>query len=91
MSKQLRIQLDPINHQCFSRSEAREILADTDGFDELVFDFDCIDAVGQAFADEIYRVFHNKYPKIEIQEENMNDAVRFMIDRAKNEAKRNQN
>jgi hypothetical protein len=44
--------------------------------------------IGQAFGDEIYRVFHNKYPEIELHEENMNEAVKFMIDRAKTEAKR---
>jgi hypothetical protein len=43
--------------------------------------------VGQAFADEIYRVFQNKYPDIKIENEFMNEAVAFMVERAKNEAK----
>jgi len=44
--------------------------------------------VGQAFADEIYRVFQNKHPNIVIQEENMSEGVKFMVERAKNEAKK---
>ena len=44
--------------------------------------------VGQAFADEIYRVFHSKYPEIKLEEANMNEGVKFMIERAKTEASR---
>jgi len=44
--------------------------------------------IGQAFADEIYRVFHNKYPEIKIEEINMNETVKFMVERSKTEALR---
>ena len=37
--------------------------------------------VGQAFADEIFRVFKNKHPEISIDPVNMQEAVRFMIGR----------
>jgi len=56
-------------------------------FKVIVFDFDKVPVVGQAFADEIYRVFHNKYPAIRLQEINMNEGVKFMVGRAINEAK----
>ena len=39
--------------------------------------------IGQAFADEIFRVFKNKYPNIKIELINTNDAVKFMIERVK--------
>ena len=37
--------------------------------------------IGQAFADEIFRVFSQNYPKIKIQAIKTNEAVQFMIDR----------
>ncbi len=46
--------------------------------------------VGQAFADEIFRVFHNKYPGIRLQAVNMNEAVKFMVDRVEGNNPRNQ-
>jgi hypothetical protein len=52
-----------------------------------MLDFEHVPTVGQAFADEIFRVFKNKHPKIQIDIENTNEAVRFMAERARNEAK----
>lgn len=72
-----------------SRSQARRILSGLEKFKVILLDFDKVPVVGQAFADEIYRVFQNVHPDIVIQEENMSEGVRFMIERAKNEAKKN--
>lgn len=69
-----------------SRSQARRILSGLEKFKIIMLDFENVPIVGQAFADEIFRVFHNKYPNIKIEEENMSEGVRFMIERAKNEA-----
>ncbi|OGZ05831.1 MAG: hypothetical protein A2845_03435 [Candidatus Lloydbacteria bacterium RIFCSPHIGHO2_01_FULL_49_22] len=71
-----------------SRSQARRILSGLEKFKVIVFDFDKVSVVGQAFADEIYRVFARKYPHITLQEVNMFPGVRFMVERAKNEAKK---
>ncbi|MEK7607935.1 MAG: DUF4325 domain-containing protein [Patescibacteria group bacterium] len=71
-----------------SRSQARRILHGLEKFRIILFDFDKVPAIGQAFADEVYRVFHNKHPNIEIQEVNINEVVKFMIERAKNDATR---
>ena len=49
-------------------------------------DYDRVPTIGQAFADEIYRVFKDKRPNIKIQNINMNEAVKFMVERSKNEA-----
>ena len=70
-----------------SRSQARRVLSDLEKFKVIVFDYNKVPVVGQAFADEIYRVFSHKHPKIRIEEINMNDGVKFMVERAKNEAK----
>ena len=64
-----------------SRSQARRILHGLNKFDSIILDFDKVPMVGQAFADEIFRVFKEKHPHIEIQSVNMNDAVKFMIER----------
>jgi hypothetical protein len=37
--------------------------------------------VGQAFADEVFRVFKIKHPEIIITPINMNEGVEFMINR----------
>ncbi|MFH0821015.1 MAG: DUF4325 domain-containing protein [Candidatus Peregrinibacteria bacterium] len=66
-----------------SRSQARRILAGLEKFKLIVLDFDKIPTVGQAFADEIFRVFKNKHPTIKIQPIHMNEAVRFMIGRVR--------
>ena len=72
-----------------SRSQARRVLSGLDKFKVIVFDFNKVPLVGQAFADEIFRVFHNKYPEIRLEATNMNQGVKFMIERAKNEAAAN--
>ncbi|MFH0770335.1 MAG: DUF4325 domain-containing protein [Candidatus Peregrinibacteria bacterium] len=64
-----------------SRSQARRVLAGLEKFKSIVLDFDRVPNVGQAFADEIFRVFQNKYPNIRIIPINMNEAVRFMVER----------
>lgn len=68
--------------------EARRILSGLEKFRVILFDYDKVPMVGQAFADEIYRVFHNKYPEIKIEEINMNDTVKFMVERTKTESLR---
>jgi len=64
-----------------SRSQARRILSGLDKFKLIVLDFDRVPTVGQAFADEIFRVFKNAHPDISIQPINMNESVKFMIER----------
>lgn len=66
-----------------SRSQARRILAGLDKFREIVFDFKRVPTIGQAFADEIFRVFHNKHPHIKLKVINTIEPVQYMIDRAK--------
>lgn len=71
-----------------SRSQARRILAGLEKFKVILFDFNKVPLVGQAFADEIFRVFHNRHPNIRLETENMNEGVRFMVERSKNEAEK---
>ncbi|MBU4502425.1 MAG: DUF4325 domain-containing protein [Nanoarchaeota archaeon] len=64
-----------------SRSQARRVLVGLEKFKKVVLDFDRVPAVGQAFVDEVFRVFIQKHPKIELKPINTNEAVKFMIRR----------
>lgn len=54
------------NEQLVSRSQARRILARFENFDEVMLDFKDIETIGQAFADEIFRVFQREHPETRI-------------------------
>lgn len=62
-----------------SRSEAKKILAGAANFKSIVVDFRDVEAIGQGFADEMFRVFPSQYPGIEIEVINANDFVQRMI------------
>lgn len=83
---EIRVKLYAMVGVHISRSQARRILQGLDKFKTVIFDYDQVPMVGQAFADEIYRVFHARYPKIMLQDVHANEAVQFMINRAKTEA-----
>jgi len=67
-----------------SRSQARRVLSGLELFLEVNLDFKDIEYIGQAFADEIFRVFPNMHPGITISAINTNDDVQSMINRAIN-------
>ena len=83
---EIRIKLYTMAGIYISRSQARRVLAGLEKFKVIVFDFDKVSVVGQAFADEIFRVFRHKYPDIRLETENMNESVNFMVERARSEA-----
>ena len=85
---EIRVNLYTAGGVNISRSQARRILHGLEKFRIILFDFDKVPMIGQAFADEIYRVFCNKHPNIQLQEVNMNEAVKFMIERSKTDASR---
>ena len=64
-----------------SRSQARRLLARVNRFKQVVFDFAWIDTIGQAFADEIFRVYANENPSIQLSHLNANEKVLGMINR----------
>jgi len=65
-----------------SRSQAKRVLSRVELFRTVVFDFSEVDSIGQAFADEIFRVFAKAHPRIDLQVIHANAAVRKMISRA---------
>jgi anti-sigma regulatory factor (Ser/Thr protein kinase) len=64
-----------------SRSQAKRLLARFEKFREVVLDFAGVETIGQAFADEIFRVFQQKNPHIHIMFINANEEVKKNIAR----------
>jgi anti-sigma regulatory factor (Ser/Thr protein kinase) len=72
-----------------SRSQARRLVTRLDLFDEVILDFTGVKEIGQAFADEVFRVFASEHPNLCIGLAGANEAVTMMVNRAL-EAKREQ-
>jgi hypothetical protein len=72
--------------QLVSRSQAKRILARVTDFEEAVLDFTGVPEIGQAFADEIFRVFQNEHPGTRIIAVGTNEAVERMIHHVQNAA-----
>lgn len=67
-----------------SRSQAKRLMARVDRFKVVILDFEGVKSVGQAFADEIFRVFAKQHREVELVVSNANLGVGSMITRAKN-------
>lgn len=62
-----------------SRSQAKRVLARLDKFAEVLIDFSGVELVGQAFADEIFRVFPSSHPDVHVIAVNANRQISQMI------------
>lgn len=65
-----------------SRSQAKRLLSRFDRFREVVLDFEGVESIGQAFADEVFRVFSLAHPEVKLIPIRQNEAVSRMITRA---------
>jgi DNA-binding transcriptional ArsR family regulator len=65
-----------------SRSQARRVLARFERFREVFLDFSAVESIGQAFADEIFRVYATAHPEMKLTAVNANKRVTQMIRRA---------
>ncbi len=79
---QVRVTLFQQDSPYVSRSEARRVLSRCERFREIILDFAGVKTIGQAFADEIFRVFQQRHPEITITSTNANENVEFMIRRS---------
>lgn len=70
------------NEKLVSRSQAKRLLVRIERFQNVVFDFDGVSAIGQAFADEIFRVYAQNHPNIVLLPVNMEENVEKMVNRA---------
>lgn len=73
------------NQRLISRSQAKTLLTGVESFETVIFDFEGVDFIGQAFADEIFRVKARTVPNIAFRIRNANEMVMNMINRAKND------
>ena len=68
-----------------SRSQAKRLLTRLDRFKEIVFDFKDVSTIGQAFADEIFRVYQREHPDIALRWVHATAEVAQMIERARSQ------
>ena len=65
-----------------SRLQAKRVLQGAQKFFRVVLDFQGIPTVGQAFVDEVFRMFLSSHPDIDIASIHANQDVQFMIDKS---------
>ena len=79
----IKIKLYTVGGVFVSRSQARRVLSGLEPFKHIIFDFDKVPMVGQAFADEVFRVFQNNHSDKKLEAINTEEPVKFMINRAR--------
>jgi len=67
--------------QLVSRSQAKRILTRFDQFSEVLLDFQGVEEIGQAFADEIFRVFRHQNPDTKLAYTRAEPNVKKAIER----------
>ncbi|OQY47298.1 MAG: ArsR family transcriptional regulator [Candidatus Parabeggiatoa sp. nov. 2] len=70
------------DEQLVSRSQAKRLMARVDRFKVVLLDFSRVETIGQAFADEVFRVFARRNTDIKLVHINANEQVMRMIKRA---------
>lgn len=66
-----------------SRSQAKRLLVRIELFKVVMFDFKDVPTIGQAFADEIFRVFAKEHPSTQLIPVHASSEVKRMIERVK--------
>jgi DNA-binding Lrp family transcriptional regulator len=67
------------DEQLISRSQAKRLVAGLDRFRTVLLNFEGVETIGQAFADEIFRVFARSKPNVDVRAVNANDKVSRMV------------
>ena len=71
------------NDKLISRSQAKRVMARVELFKKVILDFRDVQTIGQAFSDEVFRVFAREHPGIELVPIHTSSEVKRMILRAK--------
>lgn len=80
---EIRVKLFEMGTVYISRSQARRVMSGLDKkFQTVILDFEGVQTIGQAFADEVFRVYRTRHPEMILGAENAKPGVQFMIDRA---------
>jgi anti-sigma regulatory factor (Ser/Thr protein kinase) len=80
---QATIRLAAFGKTLVARSEAKRLVARLPEFTHVRLDFTGVDVVGQGFCDEVFRVFAGAHPGVTLEPVGMNEAVAFMVARAR--------
>lgn len=70
------------DEQLVSRSQAKRLIARFDRFRTVILDFSEVQEIGQAFADELFRVYGSAHREVELLPKNMTEQVEKMWLRA---------
>ncbi len=73
------VKLYKIGEDYISRSQARRIFSGLEKFKTIILDFKGVDAVGRSFADEVFRIWKNRHPNVNINYQNANKNIDFII------------
>jgi anti-sigma regulatory factor (Ser/Thr protein kinase) len=73
--------------QLVSRSQAKRVLMRVDQFSQVIFDFTGVDMIGQAFADQIFRVFASEHPNVDLLPSHANPEIMKLIQATKKSAR----
>lgn len=71
------------NENLLSRSQAKRLIQRFESFRIVILDFTGVPEIGQAFADELFRVFARRHPEVSLFHIEAVPAVEAMIARAK--------
>lgn len=66
-----------------SRSQAKRLIFRFEKFKTVILDFSGVEEIGQAFSDEVFRVFQNAHKDTKLVPISMTPAVKDMVSRAK--------
>ena len=64
-----------------SRSQAKRLLTHFDRFEEVLLDFQGVTEIGQAFADEIFRIYQRDHPSVHLYTTNASISILQLIQR----------
>ncbi len=73
--------VEALGDRLISRSQAKRLTSGFERFVDITLDFDRVEAVGQGFVDELFRVYQQAHPEIRFHYINANENVEFMIKR----------
>jgi hypothetical protein len=67
------------NENLISRSQAKRLMTRLEKFKTVILDFNNVENIGRAFADEIFRVYVKNHPDIKILTQNDNKPIKALI------------
>ena len=80
------VKLFDVGDRFLSRSEAKKLLNGLERFRHVVLDFKGVEAVGQGFVDETFRVWNGRHPDTRLYPINMEPPIEFIVEHGRRAA-----